>query len=336
MIAGPDPELLDSPEPVLPIRLLALDIDGTLVGDGMVLGERTLAGIRAAVRMGVAVSLATGRMASSARLFADPLGLRDPIVAYQGALIRAMPVPGAVGRRGRAPLGRLLLHRPLAADVARDVLVWCRGRGLEPHVNHLERFIVRSDDPRADDYSTFLGARADLVDDLVTATVKPVTKVIAMGDEGRPAALLGDARAAFAGRAEVTLSHPRFIEFIAPGVSKGRAVHWLARRAGVPLGQALAVGDQWNDLEMLQAVGHGAAMPTAPAEVRLAARYMPPPVDEEGPARLIEDLVLAGPRTAAANLERWRAEGRAARLAAAAELRSNGVHGVVRGSGVGR
>jgi Cof subfamily protein (haloacid dehalogenase superfamily) len=308
------------PEPRLPVRLLALDIDGTLVGDDMVVRDRTLEAVRAAVRRGALVSLATGRMATSARLFADALGLREPIVAYQGALIRAMPPIGATGRDGRRAVGRLLAHRPLTADVAREAITWCRERGLEPHVNHLERFIVRADDPRADDYSTFLGARAELVDDLVAAIRHPVTKVIAMGEAGVPAVVLGDARKAFAGRAEVTLSHPRFIEFIAPGVSKGRAVRWLARRGHVPLEQGLAIGDQWNDLEMIAAVGHGAAMPSAPAEVRLAARYVTPPLEAEGSAILIEDLVLAGPRAAARNLERWLEAGRAARASAAGEL----------------
>ncbi|TFG67170.1 MAG: hypothetical protein E4H24_06855, partial [Thermomicrobiales bacterium] len=89
--------------------------------------------------------------------------------------------------------------------------------------------------------------------------------------------------------------HPQFIEFVAPGVSKGRAVRWLARRLGVPLGAVMAIGDQWNDLEMLAEVGHGAAMPTAPTEVQRVARYIAPPLAEEGVARMIESLVLAAP-----------------------------------------
>jgi hydroxymethylpyrimidine pyrophosphatase-like HAD family hydrolase len=96
----------------------------------------------------------------------------------------------------------------------------------------------------------------------------------------------------------VTISHPRFLEFVAPGVSKGRAVRWLARRLGVPLAATLAIGDQWNDLEMLAEVGHGAAMPTAPLEVRAVARYIAPPLADEGVAALIEQLVLASPAAA--------------------------------------
>jgi 3-deoxy-D-manno-octulosonate 8-phosphate phosphatase KdsC-like HAD superfamily phosphatase len=95
-------------------------------------------------------------------------------------------------------------------------------------------------------------------------------------------------------------------------VSKGVAITWLARRAGVPLSRTLAIGDQWNDLEMLRTAGHSAAMPSAPAEVRAAARYLAPPVTEQGAAAIIEALVLASPRDAAASARRLAAEARAA------------------------
>jgi len=114
-------------------------------------------------------------------------------------------------------------------------------------------------------------------------------------------AILADARRRFAGRAAVTISHPRFLEFLAPGVSKAEGVRHLARRARVPMANVLAIGDNFNDLEMLAAVGHGAAMPSAPEPVRAAARYIAPPLADEGAARLIERLVLAGPAAAARN-----------------------------------
>ena len=286
-----------------PIRLVALDIDGTLVGEDLVVGERTRAAIAAASANGVAVSLVTGRMASSAARFARALDLRGPLIAYQGGLARLMPEPGS------ARLGRLLWHRPVPAAVAREAIVWSRERGLDPHVNHLERFILRADDPRAEDYSTFMGAQAELVPDLLAAIVHPVTKVLAVGDEHRPLEVLAEARACFAGRADVTISHPRFLEFVAPGVSKGDAVRRLARRLGVPLANTLAVGDQYNDLEMLSVVGHGVAMPSAPAAVVAAARYVAPPVGEEGVATMLEALVLASPRAAASNARRLASTG---------------------------
>jgi Cof subfamily protein (haloacid dehalogenase superfamily) len=287
-----------TPAPELPIRLIALDIDGTIIGDDHEIAKRTMTAVRGAMERDVAVSLVTGRMVSSAMRFAQDLGLTGPIVGYQGGLIRAMPLPGS--RR----LGKLLLHTPLPAESARAILGWTRAHGLDPHVNHLERFILRADDPKADDYSAFMGAHAELVPDLLAAIDHPVTKVLAVGEPPIPTEVAPLARAEFAGRADVTISHPRFLEFVAPGVSKGRAIRWLARRLRIPLGATLAIGDQWNDLEMLAEVGHGTAMPSAPAEVRAAARYVAAPLQDDGAARMIEDLVLASPAGVRANARR--------------------------------
>ena len=93
-------------EPAFPIRLLALDIDGTLVGDSLVIGPRTQRAVRAASKRGVAVSLVTGRMVSSAMRFARELDLTAPIVGYQGGLIREIPPTDSTR------LGRLLVHTP--------------------------------------------------------------------------------------------------------------------------------------------------------------------------------------------------------------------------------
>lgn len=264
--------------------------------------------MRAAVDRGIRVHLATGRMPSSAAVFATRLGLVDAIVGHQGAAVRAMPAAGA-------RTGRLLWHRPLAADAAGDAVRFCLDHGLNPHLNHLERMIVRRDDPNVADYSAYLGREAELVDDLARDVPHPVSKVIAVGEEGKPMALVAEARSAFAGRADPTVSHPRFLEFVAPGVSKGTAVARLARRVGIPMGQVLAIGDALNDLEMLRDTGHGAAMPAAPGVVRLAARYVAPPVAEDGAAQLIEQLVLASPGDAARNAARLAGEAREIRTA---------------------
>ena len=283
---------LPSPEPLLPIELIALDIDGTLIGDDLVIGPDTRAAVRAALSRGVPVSIVTGRMVSSAMRFARELGLTGPVVGYQGGLIRSMPDADSTR------LGRLLQHTPIKAVTAREIVAWTTEHGLDPHINHLERFILRADDPNADDYSAFMGARAELVPDLVESIRHPVTKVLAVGEPPMPSDLAPVARERFAGVADVTISHPKFLEFVAPGVSKGRAVRYLARRLRVRLGATLAIGDQWNDLEMLAEVGHGAAMPTAPVEVQAVARYIAPPLAEEGVARMIEALVLARPAAA--------------------------------------
>jgi hypothetical protein len=263
----------------------------------MALSERLVAAIGRAVRQGVRVSLATGRMPSSAVVFANRLGLEEPIVGHQGAIVRAMParrdrVPTA-GSPFRGPIGRILSHQPLAPDVMADAVRWCYAKGLHPHINAVERMIVAEDDPNFADYSAYLGRDAETVRDLTTDITARASKVIAVGEPGLAMALIEDARRVFAGRASPTVSHPRFLEFVAPGVSKGQAVAWLAHRAGIPMSQVLAMGDALNDFEMISDAGHGAGVASGPAEVQLAGRYIASAVEEDGAAALIEAIVLA-------------------------------------------
>jgi hypothetical protein len=91
------------------------------------------------------------------------------------------------------------------------------------------------------------------------------------------------------------VSHPRFLEFVAPGVTKGFALRWLAHHSGIPLAATMAIGDQLNDLEMIRAAGVGVAMAGAPAVVQEAARLIAPPAEEDGVALIIEEWILAEP-----------------------------------------
>ncbi|MBA3236696.1 MAG: HAD family phosphatase [Chloroflexi bacterium] len=302
--------VITTPDPIVPVRLVALDIDGTLVGDDLVIGSDTRTAIRSARARGVIVSLVTGRMVSSAMRFARELELDAPVVGYQGALIREMPLPGS------KRLGKLLIHTPMPAAAAREIVTWTRERGLDPHLNHLERFIVRADDPRFEDYSMFMGSEPERAADLAASIGHPITKILAAAEPPLPSELAPLARERFATTAAVTLSHPRYLEFTAPGVSKGRAIRWLARRLGVELGAVLAIGDQWNDIEMIAEVGHGTSMPTAPTEVLAVARYIAPPLADEGVAQMIDTLVLASPRAVRAASARLSDEAVARRGAA--------------------
>jgi hydroxymethylpyrimidine pyrophosphatase-like HAD family hydrolase len=176
--------------------------------------------------------------------------------------------------------------------VAREAVAWCLGRGLDPHANIDDQLVMSEDDRNAADYERSSGIEARFVPDLMAELERWPTKILAAGASGRPEALLDEVRATFRGRAQVTVSHPEYLEFTAPGVTKGQALRWVARRLRVPIRQVLAIGDQYNDLEMLAAAGHGVAMGQSPLRVRAAARYVTGSIDEDGAARALEALVL--------------------------------------------
>lgn len=271
------------PDP--PIRLVATDLDGTLVGADLVIRPRVAAAVAAAQARGVVVVIATGRMYRSTLRFARALDLHAPLVCYQGAYIREMPI-------GDGPPPPPIRHVTLAAGVAREAVCWSREHGLDPHVNMDDRLVMERGDEGAADYERLSGIDAEFVPDLIAALGRPVTKVLAVGPPGVPERVLAAGRDAFMGLAEVTVSHPEYLEFTAPGVNKGQALRWLAHRLRVPMAATMAVGDQYNDLEMLAAAGHGVAMAGAPAEVRAAARHVTASVADEGFAAALEALVL--------------------------------------------
>lgn len=271
--------------PALPVRMLALDLDGTLMGPDRVIRPRVRAAIAGALAAGVSVTLATGRMYRSAVPYAVALGIRVPIICYQGAYVREVPAPDGEP-------GRVLRHTTLSAPVAREAIAWARRRGFDPHVNLDDRLLMEVGDEGAEDYERLSGIGAEFVPDLIAAVGRPVTKVLAVGAAPLPEDHLEDARRAFDGTAQVTVSHPDYLEWTAPGVTKARAVRWLARRMGVPLGQVMAIGDQYNDAEMIAEVGHGVAMGGAPEAVRAVARHVTAPLEADGAALAIEALVL--------------------------------------------
>ena len=268
-----------------PVRFLVLDLDGTLLGPDRVIRPRVRRAVTAALESGVAVTIATGRMYRSSVPFAQSLGIVAPIICYQGAYVRDLPSPDDTP-------GRLLFHRTLSGAVAKEAIHWARERCFDPHVNVHDRLIMEVNSTSAGAYEWLSGTGAEFVPDLLTAVRGSVTKVLAVGAAPLPETWLPMARAAFEGRAHVTVSYPDYLEWNAPGVTKGRAVRWLARRLGIPLVQTMAIGDQYNDAEMLTEVGYGVAMGGAPDTVRSVARHVTATFEEDGAALAIETLIL--------------------------------------------
>jgi Cof subfamily protein (haloacid dehalogenase superfamily) len=267
------------------IRMVALDLDGTVLRPDLTIADRVAIAVRETIERGIPVVIATGRMYRSTVPFAQALGLTKPLICYQGAYVRQLP-------HADGSSGEVLHHAAMTPAVAGDAIRWSREHGFDPHLNIDDHLVMERGDESAQDYERSAGVGAEFVPDLLAAAAGRPTKVLAVGPADLPERHLAEARVAFDGRAQVTVSGPQYLEWTRIGVHKGRAVRWLARREGVPLRHVLAVGDQFNDLEMLSIVGHGVAMGGGPPEVRAAARYVTASLEDDGAALAIEALVL--------------------------------------------
>ena len=276
-----------------PIKLLVMDLDGTLLPHGGVISERTIAAIRAARELGVITTISSGRNIPSFIEYARTAGVNGPLIGMQGAIARELPALGESGS------GVLLRHVPFASTLAARAVEWCRLNDLWGHAVIQDDYAFDATDPHYETYQGWLAGnpveRLHSIKDLahhLRQEPQEISKVVAHAPAGHPETVLVRAREAFGGELDITISHPEYLEFTAPGVNKGAALEWLAARLNIPLAQTMAIGDQHNDLEMLLAAGHGVAMHGAPEAVQRAARHLAPPSEEDGAARMIERLIL--------------------------------------------
>jgi Cof subfamily protein (haloacid dehalogenase superfamily) len=257
-------------------RLIALDLDGTLVGKSLVIPERNQQAVRAAMAAGCHVTIATGRSLIPTGPFARQLDLNTPLVLCQGALIQ--------DHRDGSLIHCETLPLPLAAEVAAFAKV--QGLVTQAYAVDGSVFTVEHDAVERSRIETITGVSVIPVDDLLAAFDRPPLKFLFIEKPERVTTLLHAIRAHFGLRVAVVRSNSQIVEITAPNVSKGSALAALAAHLGVTREATLAMGDHDNDAEMLAWAGLGIAMHTASPSAAAAADLIAPNVPPTQPARI--------------------------------------------------
>lgn len=273
------------------IRLLVLDIDGTIAGVSNQISPAVLAAIQAVQARGIPVAIATGRMYQSALRFHQAISSSLPLMAYQGAFIKD---PRTQTLYRHSPLPRqltlaLLAHlAPLEADQALSIHLYIDD---ELHV----RAVI--DDTEA--YAARSGIRPKAVGDLsqmLQLDPQPeTTKLLALSpNTGLIASLIDQIRQRYSAEdLYLTRSVETFFEATHPLANKGAAVQYLAEDLlALHRDQVMVIGDNFNDVEMLRYAGIGIAMGDAPADVRRAADWVAPSVEADGVATALHTYLL--------------------------------------------
>ena len=263
-------------------RLIALDLDGTILPRGQPISPRVVQAIRAAVTLGIQVVLASGRMFRVLAPYAEQLGIDGPLICYGGALIR------------RALNGGVLYEQRLPQELACEVVQVGRELGLPIHAYVDDELYVEGLTPAHPMYARLRREYTHAVDDLDHFLRRngPPPHHMALVTARDREVLVRRLKERFGTRLNVTTGHPNLAEIDHPNVSKGTALRWLAEQLGIPREQVLAVGDDHNDLTMITYAGLGVAMGHAPAAVRAMAQVIVPSLDGDGIARVLEEYVL--------------------------------------------
>lgn len=284
-------------------KLLAVDMDGTLLNDDLEISETNLEAIKKYRAAGGIFTISTGRLTSNIAKFLPLLGLdRSPVKIACG--VGASIVDS----------GTLECERAFGMDkaVADDLVDFMRSKSgaifvMDPDVRVTDKSFYN------DFYIKFCeitNSIVELTDDLheyVTSTDKPVIKVIFAVKLEEVRGLIDVLRAKYPSL-QFIQSNPPFlktlakefggeaalIECIDAGVDKGVALKYIADHYGIPMSQVMAIGDDYNDAAMVKAAGFGVAMKNARETVKSLADFITDDNNHDGVAKAIEKFCLGG------------------------------------------
>jgi len=273
-------------------RLLALDVDGTLLDPAGELRPTVRDAVMAVQQHGLRVVLCTGRRFRTARPLAQALQLDGPLVVHNGALVKDLAS------------GQTLQQSYLSADMYSQALALLRR--LSTPMLYVDAFHENVDiftepmeraHPFQRAYLEDQFAHCRIVDDIASPLSHGVILLGIMADGASLEALRPAVEQILGARGRVHLlmnkSYQGYIlEILQAGVSKWQALHELAAQQGIAPAEIIAVGDDHNDLDMIRHAGLGIAMGNAVDAVKAAADVITGSNAEDGLVQALERFVL--------------------------------------------
>ncbi|MEU3370701.1 Cof-type HAD-IIB family hydrolase [Streptomyces sp. NPDC006711] len=288
MTSATDPAPAIRPVPTAP-RLIATDLDGTLLRDDKSVSDRTVAALAAAEEAGIEVFFVTGRPARWMDVVSAHVHGHGLAICGNGAAV--------VDLHSDSDGPRFVKVRPVEASAARDVVALLRAAvpGTSFAVERTGGFHHELAYPpmHMDPAASIAPAEKLLAEDN-DAAGQPVLKVLAFHPELAPDDFLALARTAVGGRAEITRSSPTaLLEISGAGVSKASTLAVCCAERGISPAEVVAFGDMPNDMEMLSWAGTSYAMGNAHPDVLATAAAHTAANNEDGVAVVIEQILKA-------------------------------------------
>ncbi|NEO84338.1 MAG: HAD family phosphatase [Spirulina sp. SIO3F2] len=271
------------------IRLLVLDVDGTIAGPSNQVSPGVLQVLKQVKAQGIKVAIATGRMYCSAYRFHQAIRSTEPLIAYNGAWIQQ---PGTA---------QPLLHRTVPSKRVAEIIDFVEQSEawqtrVEIHLYAEDQLFLSKTTPQAEAYLDRSGVPAQTLTDMRSLLDRDLTKVLLSSADPD---VITELMAVFRDRynpqeLHITQSTETYLEFTQSNTNKGTALAYLAQKHyHWPLEQIMAIGDNFNDLEMLQAVGIGVAMGNAPIGVKEQADWVTKSVEADGVVVAVEKFLLS-------------------------------------------
>jgi len=252
-------------------KLIALDLDGTLLNSALKLSDTNAEAVRQAMEAGVQVVLATSRWYGLAKRTADRLGITTPLICSNGAIVK------------RPTDGSELYHLYVDADLAREVVTLGDDSGWE-------MFTTVGD-------ATYMQMRPGVIPEKLPAGLRVADRQSDHLGEAAPTCVqvFGDGPVAeIEARFSINkpVGQPHYVVLTHPEAEKVRGLDAVCRELGVAPAETMAMGDSESDLAMLRFAGLGVAMRNSPDEVKKEALHIAPANDEDGVAWAVRRFLL--------------------------------------------
>lgn len=267
-------------------RLIAIDLDDTFLNADSAISSRNKQAVREAVKRGVMVTVATGRMYRTSIPYVRELELNMdwPMINYHGALIKTTESK------------EILYHQPIDNGLAATIAEDAEAKGY--HVNAFieDRLYIEEENEFSRYYQSIADVDLEAVGKLAPFLKKRGEnpfKLTIINWDGRIKKIEQSILAEYGEKIVALQSLPYFLEITDKQATKGQALHWLAQHLGIAREEIIAFGDSYNDLDMIEYAGLGVAVANARPEVLRAADLVTASNTEDGVARVIEEYILS-------------------------------------------
>ncbi len=267
-------------------KLIVTDMDGTLLNSKSNVSERTKRALQGLHKKGVHIAIATGRIYTTAKIYGEQLGIVTPIICSNGAIVKNLKDD------------KIIFSQPLKKEDAIKIIDICKENNMYFYFYSHDTIYSESEERRLlyfSEWGKTLNEKDQIKIEIISDSKKIIENdtIYKFGVQHDDMVKLESITNIIKSNLDVE-THKSWLDLVDVmdrGVSKGKAVERLANSLGVKREEIITIGDNENDLSMLEYAGLGVAMGNAIDKVKDMADYITDTNDNDGVAKVIEKFL---------------------------------------------
>jgi Cof subfamily protein (haloacid dehalogenase superfamily) len=262
-------------------KLVAVDMDGTLLTPQLEISNETVETINKVIERGVIFTLSTGRMYLAAMPFANMLNLDVPIITCNGGLTKCFKT------------GKVCDERIIDKEYSSEIIRYCEEAGLSVSIYSEDDIYIKKNSENTDIHLQLDHAKPQIVNDFDSLLDSSIIKIMFnSNDKYNLEKHTRELHELYKGKLNFYFSLPYFVEIVHKEANKRNALENLALKFNIKREEIIAIGDNFNDMDMIEYAGLGVAMGNAPDYLKDAAQFVTHSNDEDGVRHVLERFIL--------------------------------------------